>query len=367
MLFKHAFTGIDIREKDICIATIVMEKVGPVIKMLTQIPTHEEWYEGGRVRDLKELSSVLNKSKQDSKKWSKLVHIAVPTQHVILRKIDSLPDLPEKELARLIHFEIGESIHLPFDQPIYDFVMVGSIEEKRNMGGDSFDTLAEQAELEEGMRSNSNVLFIATSKKLAEDLHSCVKQASLKPLTAEIRATALQRLILTLHPDWFKETEAILNISEDSTDLHIFNQGVLEFTRNIAISKSSFMLDNQFASFDHEVAATVEASETVQAWDENSYLDDLMNEVGRAQNFYRYTLNQGKQEFRQLILTGGFSDSLYAKLSDRLPYTVTRINFNPLLSEEFEEKSLLDCNSVAIGLALRGKETTKKKKATKDR
>jgi type IV pilus assembly protein PilM len=360
-MFKRTYTGIDIREKDIYISTILMEKEGPVINELFHLPTDVEWYEGSRIRDLKELSSVLKKCKQTSKKWGKITHIAIPTQHVILRKIDSLPDLPKKELGKLIHFEIGESIHLPFDHPVYDFVKVGSVERSRPLEEDSFEALVEQTEIEEGLKLNSNVLFIASSKDLSEDLLIGVKQAGLKPLTAEIRATALQRLIRYLHPNWLMGTEAILNISADSTDLHIFNQGVLEFTRNIAISKSTYMLSHLLTDYDQEIAATTESIELAKVWDERSYLDDLSNEVERAQNFYRYTLHQREQEFNKFIITGDFSDSLYATLSDRLPYPVVRIDFTALLSSNPTERSLLDCNSVAIGLALRGKENPRKK------
>ena len=58
---------------------------------------------------------------------SKEVHLAIPTQNILIRKITSLPDIGENELAKLLQFEVGERIHLPFENPIYDFVKIGSI------------------------------------------------------------------------------------------------------------------------------------------------------------------------------------------------------------------------------------------------
>ena len=121
------------------------------------------------------------KSSLKEGKLSKNVHIAIPTQNILIRKITSLPDIGEHELAKLLQFQIGESIHLPFENPIYDFVKIGSIapdvmdrsdgdEEEDDL---SLDDLAKEiAENIEGPKSE--ILLFATSKSLITGFSRCL-------------------------------------------------------------------------------------------------------------------------------------------------------------------------------------------------
>lgn len=386
MLSNNTYSGIDIREKIIYLVSVKFGRVGPQITKLESISLKEELLEGGRVRDLSELIKLLKNFKSKEKKFGKQVHLSIPTQHVILRQVDTLPDLPEKDLHKLLLFEIGESIHLPFESPIYDCVKIGTIEAAQVDAEDSFNIMAEQMDGEEERGPRSKVVLIATSQALSNDISQSSTQAGLKPLSAEIRATALQRLISFLHPNWLEETEAVLDISQDSADLHFFHQGTLAFTRNIAISKSSYkQKSSNFLSFD-EVAATMEQRDQEQLdylegavqitdiptdkstgeWDEEGYLGDVFNELQRAQNFFFYTLKQGDKSFKQLIVTGEFTDSLVENLAKRINYPVVTLDFTRIVSKRLKNKSLLHQSlihkcSVAIGLALRGKYNSSKK------
>jgi type IV pilus assembly protein PilM len=382
MFSNKTYSGIDIKEKMINLVSVKFEKKGPQITKLESISVDEAPLEGGRVTNSEELANLLKGFRKKQKKFGKQIHLSIPTQHVILRQIDTLPDLPEKELERLLAFEIGESIHLPFDSPIYDYVKVGTIEATQVNEEDSFDLMAEQIDGKDELVSRSKVILIATSHDVSSYMFRSIKESGFKPLSAEIRATALQRLISILHPEWLEETEALLDISRDSADLHFFHQGTLAFTRNIAISKSSYtMKSRDLLSFD-EVAATMEqggqeqlhneeeGKETDRAtrdWDEEGYLEDVFNEIQRAQNFFFYTLKQGDMSFKQLIVTGEFTDSLVENIAKRTRYPVVTLDFTPLASKELKNKSFLHQSllhqcSVAIGLALRGEYKQPKKK-----
>jgi type IV pilus assembly protein PilM len=383
MFSKKTYSGIDIKEKVINLVSVKFGKEGPQITKLESLSVKEEPLEGGSVTDSEELTNLLKGLRKKKKKFGKQIHLSIPTQRVILRQIDTLPDLPEKDLERLLAFEIGESIHLPFDSPIYDYVKVGTIEVAQINEADSFDLMAEQMDGEDELGPRSKVLLIATSHDVSSYISRSIKKSGFKPLSAEIRATALQRLINFLHPQWLEETEALLDISQDSADLHFFHQGTLAFTRNIAISKSSYTKRSRdFLSFD-EVATTMEqgvqkqlynqekaVKETDKAtreWDEEGYLEDVFNEIQRAQNFFFYTLKQGDKSFKQTIVTGEFTDSLVENISKRISYPVVTLDFTPLVSKELKNKSLLHQSlmhqcSVAIGLALRGEYKPTKKK-----
>lgn len=382
MLFKKTYSGIDIKEKIIYLVSVKFGKKGPQITKLESLSVEDELLEGGRVRDSDELIKLLKDFRSKEKKFAKQVHLSIPTQHVILRQIDTLPDLPEKELDKLLKFEIGESIHLPFDSPIYECIKIGSTEAVQIDEEDSFNLMAERMDGEEDMGPKSKVLLIATSQDISKDISLSVTKSGLKPLSAEIRATALQRLIGFLHPGWLEETEVLLDISHDSVDLHFFHHRTLAFTRNIAISKSSYTKSvTNSLTFD-EVAAAFEqgsseelvdqkevyqeADQSTGEWNEEGYLEDIFNELQKAQNFYFYTMKQSDHSFKQLIVTGEFTDSLIENIANRISYPAVTLDFGPIVSNKFKNKSMIHQSlihqcSVAIGLALRGKYKTNKK------
>ena len=126
MLGSKKFSGIDFHDKSISCATIKMERGLPVLYDLDTHDMKVDIMEGGRVTHSDMVSTALRSSLKEGT-LSKNVHIAIPTQNILIRKITSLPDIGEHELAKLLEFHVGESIHLPFENPIYDFVKIGSI------------------------------------------------------------------------------------------------------------------------------------------------------------------------------------------------------------------------------------------------
>ena len=126
MLGSKKFSGIDFHDKSISCATIKMERGLPVLYDVNKHEMKEDIVESGRVTQSGMVSTALRSSLKDGT-LSKNVHIAIPTQNILIRKITSLPDIGEHELAKLLQFQVGEIIHLPFENPIYDFVKIGSI------------------------------------------------------------------------------------------------------------------------------------------------------------------------------------------------------------------------------------------------
>ena len=247
MFFKNKkFSGIDFHNNSIFCATIKLERGIPVLQDIEKIKIEEDMIVGGRVSQAGVLSDLLEDALSEGI-LSKEVHLAIPTQNILIRKITTLPDIGEKELAKLLQFEVGERIHLPFENPIYDFVKVGSIlpdsmEEKDEIDEEtlSLDDLAEgiQKDLE---GPKSEILLFATSQSLSQDLADVCDDAGFKPLTAEIRGLALQRLLSYAHPRWLNEIEMIIDALENSVDIHIFKDGLIVFSRMMSIQSNDYV------------------------------------------------------------------------------------------------------------------------------
>lgn len=335
----------------------------------------EEMIKSGRVSQSSRLATEL-KNTFIHGQLAKNVHLAIPTQNILVRKITSLPDIGESELAKILHFQIGESIHLPFEDPIYDFVKIGSIIPNHQVEGNN-DTEAEELSLDDlakGIEENlegpkSEILLFATSKLLSQDLVDVCSTAGLKPMTAEIRALALQRLLLYTHPNWLKKNEMIIDASENGMDIHIFKEDQIVFSRMMTINRMDYFFEAnrkendelvmelepfQMEESKREIAAASTA-EMIQS--EDAYIDEIVLEIEKAQNFYRYSMNDRDSEFHRIIVTGEKSDQIFEPLKNRIhSQRVERIDYRSISSHNVKDLSLLDTCSVAIGLAIRGNE-----------
>ncbi len=383
MLGNKNFSGIDFRDNFISCATVKMERGIPVLQKVAKQEETVEIIEGGRVTDTDLLISVLSRSFKEG--WlCKRVHLAIPTQNILLRKVTTLPDVGEAELRKLLQFHIGESIHLPFENPIYDFVKLGSIHPKSiNEGEDDLvdddddDLELSLGELAREMKEKndgpkSEVLLFATSKLLSQEVADVLNTAGLKPLSAEIRALALQRLLTYVHPRWLHETEMIIDASEKSVDIHIFKENLIGFSRRLSINPDPFQevaennrdedlfifddndLTNQLDGQLEVAAAKIDVGNSREA---DSYLNEIILEVERAQNFFRYSLNERESEVKRMIVTGDFADQIFEPLKSRMESVkVDRIDYSSILAPDFSNSENLDSCSVAIGLAMRGNE-----------
>ena len=90
-------------------------------------------------------------------------------------------------------------------------------------------------------------------------------------------------------------------------------------------------------------------------------MNEIVLEIERAQNFFRYSLNERDTEFKRIIVTGENADQIFEPLRGRLDSVIVRIDYGSILANHFINEDLLDSCSVAIGLAIRANEKSKKK------
>lgn len=363
-MFNNKYTGIDFRDHKVTFASVRLDKQVPVLEEVYEMPLGENIVSDGTVLEKGLLSSVLHTYLKDNKSRSKHVHLAIPTENTLIRKLTMLPDLGERDLAKLIQFQIGETIHIPFEDPIYDFVKVGSILPVSNgvLQEDDFSLEDLTKNIEKDIQGpRSEVLFFATSRLISQKLMETCEDAGYKPLTAEIRGLSLQRLLMYLHPSWLKGTEMILDVTEETVDIHIFKNEMIVFSRTMAIETVDSIQpiasdedvlafsDDMVAETRSEVAATLDTP----TWDKADYVSAVVNEIQKAQNFFRYSLGERDSEFSRIILTGESAYKLAGLLSERLETNISIIDYSSILAHDGMNQQLLDTCSVAIGLALR--------------
>jgi len=329
----------------------------------------------GRIQDEKLLLQTFRKA-LDKQPWStSRVQFAIPSQSVMVRFL-KLPNVAEKALRRLVDFEIRNNIHLPFEDPFYDYVRVKSITAaspqqaspyKLSQSEEAFRqqwelahreaaATAERADkqpeaAEQHQDELCDVLLIAASRALLDQYTRLFRGLKLEPVGMEIKAFSLKRLVNTCLPYPQRELVMLVDVNSANCDLTIVQGDAIRITRNVPVSfvqqsgavAADRTVDNLFNDFLPAAASSsYEAS-----------FSDLAGELERLMNFYRYTLNHRDAEFSRIVVTGDIPmlDELLRYLQDQLAQRVTVIKWDEL---QAPSPWNLSAYAVPLGLSLRG-------------
>lgn len=321
-------------------------------------------------------------SRMDTK--CKNVHMVIPSQSVMVRFL-KFPDIPQQDLAKLIDFEIKHNIHLPFEDPIYDFIKlnenepskVATLEKKekkksktkKSSDEETFQQAAASKDAGFDLRSIDNlfgdsqtnseeeklqcdVMLVIAPGELVKEYMEVAHAAGLKVKSLEIKALSLFRVMETSNLCDPKSTCLVVDINEKASDLSIFHDGLLKITRSVPVSflptskskETRSEIDSMFADF-------ADPDE-----DFRTACQDLSHELERLINFYRYSLNNRNQEFGQLLLSGDVLrlNEIGEVLGQRLNLKVKTLYSPKVQANHLLFYEMFPVYAVPIGLALRG-------------
>lgn len=334
----------------------------------------------GRVKEPAVLEQAIRDLLELNNWGTKRVHLAIPTQTVLVKTI-KLPDVPDKQLDKLIRYEVGHNVNLPFEHPHYDYTRIRSVPA---VASTASAEAALAAELAAGTAANRRtgfarlglgrnpfaaaplmaaaaepaeaplceVLLVAAPMEILQEYAGLFERLKLKAASFEIKPFALLRL-----QEKFMGGEAdsliFLDVNRTNSEMTIVEDGVFRITRNVEIPFAESSLMETLVQPAADNAATAELDE--QRLFENA-CQDLLAEYERLLNFYRYTLGNRDREFPAIVLSGSLQqmDKLQDYLASRLTQKI--ITFGG--SERLKRRSAsidISAYAVPIGLALRGK------------
>ena len=112
------------------------------------------------------------------KQWGisrRTVQFLAPDQYVIIRKVPYPDDVLEDELKGHFFIEIGSTLYLPFDDPVFDVVPYIPNTE------------------------TNEAIVIASKESVLDQYEDVLKDVKLDPITADITPLALYRLAYNQH------------------------------------------------------------------------------------------------------------------------------------------------------------------------
>lgn len=297
-------------------------------------PTSQRWSErflppgiisDGKITDRDSLSNILEECIDEWKIHRRQVRFVVPDPLVILRKVSVPADIQDDEMKGYLYLELGSTIHLPFEEPVFDFYPLAN-------DGKTKDLL----------------LFAAPEQHVMEyaDLLSSLK---LYPIEADISPLALYRLYQLL--DQASSNEALFMVQFDLTSVNM-----CIFTENIPLVMRQFSLPFNLEQWEikRDLAGSMICKYTGDANELVIQFEGIFREINKLIDFYRYSLNNEKRDITKFLLNGDHPmlGAIYDEMKERFDVPVEVISLET--ESKGKTSNLPSSHFLPLGLALKG-------------
>jgi type IV pilus assembly protein PilM len=276
----------------------------------------------GKITDIDSLANILEECIGEWKIQRRQVRFLVPDPLVIIRKVSIPAEIQEDEIQGYLYLELGSSIHLPFEEPVFDFYSLESNGKTRDL-----------------------LLFVAPEQQVME-YANLLSKLKLNPIAADISPLALYRLYHQL--DQTSANEVLFSVQFDltSVNLSIFEQNVPLVMRQFAIP---FNVDLWDVKVDR--AGKLAFKYTGNTEELGIQFEDIFREINKLSDFYRYTLNNEKSDITKFLLNGDHPmlTAIYDEMKERFDVPVDMISLEPGKKDSMPPSLLLP-----LGLALKG-------------
>ncbi len=244
----------------------------------------------GKIVDPETLAAILDGA---VKQWGiskRTVQFLAPDQYVIIRKVPYPDDVLEDELKGHFFIEIGSTLYLPFDDPVFDVVPYIP-------------------------NTETNEAIVIASKESVLDLYEDVlKDVKLDPITADITPLALYRLAYKQHALTGKEHVLLADLKEDKMTVSIFHAHYPLFMRPVEL----------------ENAVVLSAVTDIQ--EQRITPATIVMELEKLINFYRYNMWNGTAGITHLLVNGEYDrfDELLSLIRNQLSIQAMPLVKEPL-------------------------------------
>ncbi|RXT14694.1 type IV pilus biogenesis protein PilM [Ammoniphilus sp. CFH 90114] len=240
----------------------------------------EHYLPDGLIREGKivEMPALVDKLQGCVDEWGikrRDVQFLVPDSFIVVRKLQIPSDIQSDEVKGYFFMELGSSIHLPFDNPIFDTVILGEKNGKKD------------------------VLLFATPENIVKDYSDLLEQVKLHPVVADISPLAIYRLYYQLGLVQQEEHALCIQFDVQTVNISIFHDHKILFMRHLR-------MDVDWAGWKVEKDAL--GVDNLKWAGDIDYIHNellaMIAEIERVMSFYRFSMNQGKSQITRILLNG---------------------------------------------------------------
>lgn len=260
------------------------------------------------------------------------VALSVPPSQVIIRKMN-ISAVNPKQVEQLVALEVETGLHLPFEEPVYDYIPIGR------------EKLTQEDGIEEEV---TRVLVFAAPSRLINEYIDILDEAGIKTDSVEVSATALGRMTEIAQDKPFADT-MLVHLERSQMDVYMFREGNPVFMRTINLLD----LADEAPMFQSESYLAQKAALGEDSLSTEQILE-VIAEISRMLNFYQYSLHDGTARINELVVTG--PEAIRQQLVGELRQALAEMDIHELQLEAAPgkmEDSSLNLYRVAVGAALR--------------
>ncbi|CAM3940981.1 type IV pilus biogenesis protein PilM [Mesobacillus thioparans] len=277
----------------------------------------------GKIQDYDTLLNILDECIEDWKIAKREVRFIVPDSLVTIRKVSIPADVKDDEIQGYLYLELGTSIHLPFEDPVFDIITLGIQGQQRE------------------------ILIFAAPEQFVNEYAELFKNLKLRPIAADISPLAIYRLFH--QSDMQQPNDVLLSVQFDLdvVSMCVFEEHIPVFMRHLPGDlienwKMKPLQDGQEMVYIGDVA-------------ELSYqLEEIYRDVTKLMDFYRYSFTYGKKEVTRILVNGDHPmiDRILADMKERFEIRVDTLKVS-LTDSDSELETLPKCYNLALGLGLK--------------
>lgn len=249
------------------------------------------------------------------------VSLFVPDNTVLLKKFDYAGTLDEKELKNYLNMEIGQSIHLPFQEPLVDV----------------YDPVPDDGQA---------VLFAAPPEEV-QKMVGILLDTDLEPSVVDVRALCNLRVLANLLLIDDEQTYLVADWSITGVSICIYSLGQIEFLRFQSIDT-----DLTKWALEQETEQELTYMYTGEQAEYMKLLEDQVLELDRMMNFFKFSLHKGERAVDEILVLGDnpMLRKISEILSDNLSVSVKLLT-DDMIQTKFPQFSVK--HSALLGLALK--------------
>lgn len=279
----------------------------------------------GNIIERETLLTILEECVENWRIKGAKLQFCVPDPYMLIRNTTVPIQIPDDEVKGHLYLELGETLHLPFEDPVFDTNIIGEKDGEKQ------------------------IILVASPEHIISNYVELLEEVKLKPEVADITPLAMYRLLYSQQSTSQAEHYLIIHANLDSVDMTVFHQDIPIFTRHLALSMEERQWDVKMGRSGMD--------EWTYIGDENDLIgkiQDIILEIERIINFYHFSLHKGNERVTQIRMGGDhpYLDILMeqAKKSIDIPILkIVDIPFQTKSNEDIPDR-FYDC----VGLSLHG-------------
>ncbi|WP_321383586.1 hypothetical protein [uncultured Enterococcus sp.] len=337
---KHTAIGIDIQKNVLRYCTV---KGGQFV--FGEKVTNGSIFKDGKIRNPEEFIHTLQQVAAEVHMRNPEFIISVMNGKLLIRQIPLGNMKSEKEIREFLYFELGDSISLPFENPIFDLLILEQQSKKKlpkKKGKVTQEKSSRRAVKIQRNRFavNGKVPIVITSEPILEEIGYLIQRSGGQLIGVDCSALAYTR-VLQKRINW-GQNFVLVELDSGTATITIFEQLVPVYVQYEEYNQVNWRY------IEHEKVAKTEFNHSVELEE----LDKLGRTIDNVIRYFETEISPGK-ELVQIYVVGG-----HPLLSDEVVEIIQETNELPVKDLQSplrvaNQKRLPERFLLAAGLAMK--------------